>query len=192
MRGKLGLRSFVLLGSILAISLVLMPVHGEARNIKVGLVDCYSGGATTFTYDGAGYRTLLTYHTGGKAIYDFDGGGKLTSLTNKKSDDSTVISSFDYTFDDADKITKAIHSNGDTVDYSYDVLNQLTKELKKNSSGSTLYTYNYFYDDVGNRTRMIKDSTTTNYLYDVANALTQSEVGTTTTTYSYDLNGNLT
>ncbi len=51
MRGKLGLRSFVLLGSILAISLVLMPVHGEARNIKVGLVDCYSGGATTFTYD---------------------------------------------------------------------------------------------------------------------------------------------
>ena len=51
MRGKLGLRSFVLLGSILAISLILAPAHAEARNIKVGLVDCYSGGATTFTYD---------------------------------------------------------------------------------------------------------------------------------------------
>ena len=40
MRGKLGLRSFVLLGSILAISLIMSPVHAEARNIKVGIIDC--------------------------------------------------------------------------------------------------------------------------------------------------------
>jgi RHS repeat-associated protein len=109
------------------------------------------GQTTTFSYDAAGYRTLATLASGTTASYLFDNGGRLTSLSNKKSD-STVISSFDYTFDDANKITKVIHSNGDTVDYSYDVLNQLTKELKKNSSGSTLYAHTYFYDDVGNRT----------------------------------------
>jgi len=51
MRGKLGLRSFVLLGSILAISLILAPVHAEARNIKVGIIDCYSGPAAVFCID---------------------------------------------------------------------------------------------------------------------------------------------
>jgi len=45
------MRNFILMGGLLAISLILAPVHGEARDIKIGLVDCYSGGATTFTYD---------------------------------------------------------------------------------------------------------------------------------------------
>lgn len=51
MRGRLGLRSFVLLGSLLAISFILSPVHAEAGNIKVGVVDCYSGPASTYTND---------------------------------------------------------------------------------------------------------------------------------------------
>ena len=39
------------LGCLLLMTLALMPGHAEARDIKIGLVDCYSGGATTFTYD---------------------------------------------------------------------------------------------------------------------------------------------
>ncbi len=60
MRGKLGLRSFVLLGSILAISLILSPVHAEARNIKVGIIDCYSGPAAVFCIDALnGFKLAL-------------------------------------------------------------------------------------------------------------------------------------
>jgi len=51
MRGKLGLRGVVLLGSLLAISFILSPVYAEARNIKVGIIDCYSGPASTYTND---------------------------------------------------------------------------------------------------------------------------------------------
>jgi len=39
------------LGCLLVMTLVFMPSHAQARDIKIGLVDCYSGGATTFTYD---------------------------------------------------------------------------------------------------------------------------------------------
>ncbi|MBE9570237.1 MAG: ABC transporter substrate-binding protein, partial [Proteobacteria bacterium] len=60
MRGKLGLRSFVLLGSILAISFILSPVHAEARNIKVGIIDCYSGPAAVFCIDALnGFKLAL-------------------------------------------------------------------------------------------------------------------------------------
>ncbi len=60
MRGKLGLRSFVLLGSVLAILLILSPVHAEARNIKVGIIDCYSGPAAVYGKDALnGFKLAL-------------------------------------------------------------------------------------------------------------------------------------
>ncbi len=60
MRGKLGLRSFVLLGSVLAILFILSPVHAEARNIKVGIIDCYSGPAAVYGNDALnGFKLAL-------------------------------------------------------------------------------------------------------------------------------------
>ena len=60
MRGKLGLRSFVLLGGILAISFMLSPVHAEARNIKVGIIDAYSGPVAVFANDALnGFKLAL-------------------------------------------------------------------------------------------------------------------------------------
>ena len=60
MRGKLVLRSFVLLGSILAISLILSPVHAEAGNIKVGIIDAYSGPVAVFANDALnGFKLAL-------------------------------------------------------------------------------------------------------------------------------------
>ena len=60
MRKKLFLRNFVFLGSILAISFILFPVHAEARNIKVGIIDCYSGPAAVFGKDALnGFKLAL-------------------------------------------------------------------------------------------------------------------------------------
>ncbi|MBW2033659.1 MAG: ABC transporter substrate-binding protein [Deltaproteobacteria bacterium] len=51
---------FVLLGSLLAISFVLLPVHAEARNIKVGIIDCYSGPAAVYGKDALnGFKLAL-------------------------------------------------------------------------------------------------------------------------------------
>jgi branched-chain amino acid transport system substrate-binding protein len=60
MRKKLLMRGFVFLGSILAISFILLPVHAEARNIKVGIIDCYSGPAAVFGKDALnGFKLAL-------------------------------------------------------------------------------------------------------------------------------------
>jgi branched-chain amino acid transport system substrate-binding protein len=52
--------SFVILGAILAISFVLLPVHSEARNIKVGVIDCYSGPPAVYGKDALnGFKLAL-------------------------------------------------------------------------------------------------------------------------------------
>ena len=49
-----------LLVGLFAISLVLMPAHAQARNIKVGVIDCYSGPAAVFGKDALnGFKLAL-------------------------------------------------------------------------------------------------------------------------------------
>ena len=60
MRGKLFMGSLIFLGSILAISFVLLPVQAEARNIKVGIIDCYSGPPAVYGKDALnGFKLAL-------------------------------------------------------------------------------------------------------------------------------------
>jgi branched-chain amino acid transport system substrate-binding protein len=48
------------LGSLLAFSSVLLPVPAEARNIKVGIIDCYSGPAAVYGNDALnGFKLAL-------------------------------------------------------------------------------------------------------------------------------------
>jgi len=47
----LWIASIAALGCLFAMAFVFMPGEAAAKDIKIGLVDCYSGGATTFTYD---------------------------------------------------------------------------------------------------------------------------------------------
>lgn len=51
MKRGLVLEGMTVLVCIFAMTLVFMPRHAAAREIKIGLVDCYSGPPTTFTYD---------------------------------------------------------------------------------------------------------------------------------------------
>jgi ABC-type uncharacterized transport system substrate-binding protein len=45
---------------LLAVSLVLMPAHAQARNIKVGIIDCYSGPPAVFGKDALnGFKLAL-------------------------------------------------------------------------------------------------------------------------------------
>ncbi len=51
MKRKILKRSVAVVMCLLAISLIFVPVQIQARNIKVGIVDCYSGPASTYTND---------------------------------------------------------------------------------------------------------------------------------------------
>ena len=60
MKRRFFMRSFVLLGAILAISFILFPVYSEARNIKVGIIDCYSGPPAVYGKDALnGFKLAL-------------------------------------------------------------------------------------------------------------------------------------
>ena len=51
----------VFLVGFFAISSVLMPVHAQARNIKVGIIDCYSGPAAVYGEDALnGFKLALS------------------------------------------------------------------------------------------------------------------------------------
>ena len=52
--------SLTLLVGLFAISLILMPVHAQAKNIKVGVIDCYSGPPAVFGQDALnGFKLAL-------------------------------------------------------------------------------------------------------------------------------------
>ena len=49
-----------MLVGLFAISLVLLPVNAQAKNIKVGIIDCYSGPAALFGNDALnGFKLAL-------------------------------------------------------------------------------------------------------------------------------------
>jgi branched-chain amino acid transport system substrate-binding protein len=57
---KIFMVSIALLVGVFAISVVLMPVHAQARNIMVGVIDCYSGPAAVYGEDALnGFKLAL-------------------------------------------------------------------------------------------------------------------------------------
>src|SRR5206468_1005323 len=94
---------------------------------QVTEVDRYSDAAAT---------TLV-----GKTLYGIDDGGRVTDISHKNAS-NTVLDSFSYTFDAADRVTQETSTLGPTRNYSYDVTSQLL------SDGTTSYSF----DLNGNRT----------------------------------------
>lgn len=61
MKHKLSILGFALLGCLLTVSLIMLPGSAEARNIKVGIIDCYSGPAAVYGIDALnGFKLALS------------------------------------------------------------------------------------------------------------------------------------
>jgi RHS repeat-associated protein len=149
--------------------------------------------------------------------YTYDLVGRLTNLTHKHG--ATTLASYGLVYDAANRITHSEGTDG-TQDYTYDATNQLTgadhttiadeaysydangnRTLAGYGTGTnnqllTDGTYNYEYDDEGNRTRRTEIATgkITEYVWDYRNRLTsvlfKDASGTVTKTigYTYDVN----
>ena len=98
-----------------------------------------------------------------------------------------LIQSYQYTYDAAGNLVKSVEEDGRTVDYDYDLLDQIIQEMVTAPDGTT-QTTEYVYDLVGNRIEKIDESGTVEYTYDSHNQLISDGMHT----YEYDLNGNLT
>jgi len=144
--------------------------------------------STTYQYDSLGNLILAILPNGTYTEYAYNSQRNwLTTLVNKNSTDAT-LTSFSYTYDNAGNRLSVAEHDGSAVVYAYDDIYQLTSETR---TGTNPYSITYQYDDVGNRTQMIKNAVTTNYVYNENNQLLTETAGGTTATYAYDLNGNL-
>ena len=120
-------------------------------------------GLTAYQYDSLGRQTRADLPNGTYTLYTYDPNRNwLISLTNKDSN-STVLSSYTYTYDAVGNRLSVTEADSSAVAYDYDDTYQLTSETR---TGTNPYTITYAYDDAGNRTQTIILGTVTYYCVD--------------------------
>ena len=178
---------------------VKMTVHLDAQTEHITRYEYHNNnllskvtdqlnGDTTYTYKPNGLVGTITYPNQTKAVhtyvYEETGGPErnwLRSITNLKSDNTTIIAGFTYSYADPwgrngtrTQVVEDILLPGgsdriqSTVTYGYDDLYRLTSEVR---TGDLAYSKSYTYDAAGNRTHMVADGVHTYYGYNAANEL---------------------
>ncbi len=150
-----------------------------------------AGWDTAFGYDDAGRLTSQTDNNG-TTRYGYDDIGRQTSqadpLTGK-----TVTVSYDKIGQPTDV---GYGEGGPTRTYTYDALHQLTSDVLKTASGTSMASVSYGYDAAGHLTSKttagVAGAGSNTYTYDDAGRLASWTAGSVTTPFSYDPAGNRT
>ncbi|MBP0011245.1 RHS repeat-associated core domain-containing protein, partial [Roseofilum sp. Belize Diploria] len=148
---------------------------------------------TAYEYNAVGNLEKTTYPNGVVETRDYDTLHRLTNITTK-DESGTVISSYDYTLDNAGNRTAVEELGGRKVEWTYDELNRLTDETITDPVDGDR-TIKYVYDKVGNRlsreVTSAQEVVLTTYTYDKNDRLKSEQTNGVTTKYTYDDNGNL-
>ncbi|MDP3786784.1 MAG: RHS repeat-associated core domain-containing protein, partial [Candidatus Omnitrophota bacterium] len=141
----------------------------------------------SYQYDQVGNRTKLTYPDTSYLTYTYDA---LNRLTQIKDQALATISTF--TYDNLSRRTNLTLANGVTTSYSYDSLSRLLSLINQKPP-TTISSFGYTYDQIGNRLSMTTQQGNYNYTYDNIYQLAQvQKPDLTTKTYNFDLVGNRT
>jgi RHS repeat-associated protein len=146
------------------------------------------GGSATFSYDALNRLTGVTRGSSSFA-YVYDPAGNLTRDTYP---DNTIV---DYTYDDDGRLATSV-SGGLTTSYLYDVAGHLTKTTLPSGNGyaenrtydrdgrltdirsvkgaTTLSSFAYTLDPIGNPTSVVGTGGTTTYKYDTLDRITEA------------------
>ena len=140
---------------------------------------------TSYTYDANNRVVGVTKPDGSVTTTAYDNMQRVTS-TVERTAGGTVITGFEYTYDDLSRIVEEkVLANSTKMCYTYDSLGRVTKRTTKNLSDVTLYEENYSYDAAGN---IIGDTANLGFSYDTNNRLVMFNGRS----ISYDLDGNMT
>ena len=140
---------------------------------------------TSYTYDANNRVVGVTKPDGSITTTVYDNKQRVTS-TVEKTVSGTVITGFEYTYDDLSRIVEEkVLANSTKMCYTYDSLSRVTARVVKNSGdNSVISTEQFSYDAAGNVTA---DSSNSEFVYDTNNRLTEYNGNTV----SYDLDGNM-
>ena len=148
-----------------------------------------AGLAITYGYDGASQRTTMNQPTG-LFTYNYDSFGRIATLTNPENQ----VSSFSY--DAASRVTANLLANGTQASYTYDNADRVLLLANLTTGGTTLSSFNYTYDPIGNRTQVVESNgDVVTWSYDPTYQLTneqRSGVNSYNISYTYDPVGNRT
>jgi RHS repeat-associated protein len=154
------------------------------------------GKTLAYDYDAQGNRILLVDPDGKRTVYGYDALNRLASLTLDEGTANEESVLYDYYPDGLKK--KVTNPNQTVSTYLYDRSDRMIRIAHTGPLG-IMSSYDYTYDENGNRSRQIETNAgrteTTDYGYDLVNRLqtVTYEVGTadaTQVTYTYDLVGN--
>ncbi|HMC70179.1 MAG TPA: hypothetical protein VKJ07_13575, partial [Mycobacteriales bacterium] len=141
-------------------------------------------------YDPAhpGRLTSVTDANSHTTNYGYDAQGNLTSMTPPSPLGPTTI-----TYDSLSRIATVTDGKNQKRTYGYDNLDRVTSIAFADSSGNTVATVTFSYDNDGNLTQRTDPNGTSAYAHDALNGVTQQTYpGSLTNTYAYDPVGNLT
>ena len=142
----------------------------------------------SYGYDLASQRTLLIEPGSGRFSYAWDAAGRSDYLVDPQGYRTTWV------FDAASRVVAQRLGNGVRVSYTHDDADRLLKLVNITSGGTTLSSFAYALDAVGNRTRVVEaDGTPVTWIYDNTYQLlreTRSGSHAYDITYSYDPAGN--
>ncbi len=142
-------------------------------------------GSVRYWYDNVGNRSRITYPDNKSVTYSYDKAGNLKTVTDWLSKQTV------YDYDDAGNLTDTDLPNGVDTDYTYDDAGRLESVLNVGPGPTTISSFDYTLDAVGNRTEMVDLVGTHSYEYDALYRLTEVKYpDEETDTYTYDAVGN--
>jgi YD repeat-containing protein len=82
--------------------------------------------------------------------YTYDGAGRITNLVNPEGQVTSWV------YDKASRVLATQMANGTLASNTYDNANQVLLLANLTTSGTTLSSFNYTYNPVGNRTQVVE------------------------------------
>lgn len=146
----------------------------QAKNTTLGKNVSYS-------YICCGLKSSMTNPEGGATTYVYDGLNRLTSLTNPYGESTS------YVYNILSNVLIKNLANGSHTNYSYDATGKILSLVNATSSGASISTYTYSYDNTGNRKLKTTIAGTHNYTYDNTYQLLQAvHPSPPSESYTYD------
>ena len=144
----------------------------------------WAGRVTAYTYDPNNRVTMVTKPDGSVTTTVYDNKQRMISTVDKTAS-GTVITGFEYTYDDLSRIIEEkVLANSTKMCYTYDELSRVTKRTTMTLDGTVLAEETYSHDAAGN---IVGDTENTSYAYDKNNRLIFFDGKAV----AYDLDGNM-